>query len=166
MAARKPTIDDDPSEGVGFNMTPMIDVVFQLIIFLMLANDMSRKEIEDLNLPDAIHGQEDKGVDEKNRVIVNLLKNETGGPPTLKVKGLEMNLDQFQQFLQPIADSHREEEQPRASEVYVLIRADKGSRWQDVQWVMQACAHEKIKVYKMQFATTNPELTKQLYERK
>jgi biopolymer transport protein ExbD len=163
--ATKPAADADPSEGIGFNMTPMIDVVFQLIIFLMLANDMSRKEIEDLNLPDALHGQEDKGLNEKQRVIVNLLKNETGGPPTLKVKGIEMNLDQFQQFLEPLARMHLEEEPPHASEVYVLIRADRGSRWQDVQWVMQACANEKIKIYKMQFATTNPELVKKQYSR-
>jgi biopolymer transport protein ExbD len=163
--ARKPSGDEDPNEGIGFNMTPMIDVVFQLIIFLMLANDMSRKEIEDLLLPDATHGEEDKGLNEKTRVIVNLMKNETGGPPILKVHGEEMNLDAFQQYLQPIADQHREEEQPRASEVYILIRADKNSRWQDVQWVMQAAADPKIRVYKLQFATTNPELVKKMYSR-
>lgn len=151
---------DDPNDGIGFNMTPMIDVVFQLIIFLMLANDLSRKEIEDLTLPDAFHATEDKGEKEKQRVIVNLLRNEGGQPPTLKVKGQEMDLTTFQQFLFPIADRFREEEQPRASEVYVLIRADRKSRWQDVQWVMQACADPKLKVYKLQFATTNPDLLK------
>ena len=56
--AERPDPNADPIEGIGFNMTPMIDVVFQLIIFLMLANDMSRKEIEDLLLPDAVHATE------------------------------------------------------------------------------------------------------------
>lgn len=155
--AKKPSVDDDPNEGIGFNMTPMIDVVFQLIIFLMLANDMSRKEIEDLFLPQALHGTEDQGLNEKRRVIVNLLKNETGdGPPTLKVKGMEMDLNTFAQFLQPEADMVRETEQPRASELFVLLRADVGARWQDVQWVMQAFADPKIRVYKLQFAVHNP----------
>ena len=35
------------------DMTPMIDVVFQLIIFFMLITDMSQKELEELYLPKA-----------------------------------------------------------------------------------------------------------------
>ena len=155
----KKVVESNTSD-LEMNMTPMIDVVFQLIIFLMLANDLSRKEIEDLALPSALHGQEDKGLNEKRRLIVNLLKNEGGGPPTLKVKGIEMNLDAFEQYLQPEAEMSRETDGPRASELYILVRADKGSRWQDVQWVMQSCVNPKIRVYKLQFATTNPELQK------
>jgi biopolymer transport protein ExbD len=143
-------------EGTEMNMTPMIDIVFQLIIFLMLANDLSRKEIEDLELPLAMHASEDKGDKEKYRIIVNLLKNEGDQLPTLKVKGMEMNLDTFKQFLRPEADRNREPDGPKASELYVLVRADTNSRWQDVQWVMQACADPGIRVYKLQFATTKP----------
>ena len=144
--------------AAGFNMTPMIDVVFQLIIFLMLANDMSRKEIEDLELPDAIHASNDDGEKEKSRVIVNLLVNEKPGqPPLLRVKGQEMNLEEFKRFLRPVAGKNREPDGPRASELFVLIRADRHSRWQDVQWVMQACADPDIGIYKLQFATHNPQ---------
>ncbi|HEU4394389.1 MAG TPA: biopolymer transporter ExbD [Planctomycetota bacterium] len=148
--------DEPDFSGVEMNMTPMIDIVFQLIIFLMVANDMSRKEIEDLTLPQAKHAQEDKGEKEKYRIIVNLLKNERKNTPDLKVKGREMDLVQFQQFLKPEADRHREPDGPKASELYVLIRADKSSRWQDVQWVIQACCDPGIRVYKLQFATEDP----------
>jgi biopolymer transport protein ExbD len=144
------------TEGLEMNMTPMIDIVFQLIIFLMLANDLSRKEIEDLELPVTLHASEDKGDKEKYRIIVNLLKNEGDRPPTLKVKGMEMDLAAFQQFLRPEADRNREPDGPKASELYILVRADTHSRWQDVQWVMQACADPGIRVYKLQFATTKP----------
>ncbi len=147
---------DNPAEGTEMNMTPMIDIVFQLIIFLMLANDLSRKEIEDLELPEAMHATEDKGEKEKYRIIVNLVKNEEGRPPSLRVKGIEMDLNAFQQYLRPEADRNREPDGPKASELYILIRADKASRWQDVQWVMQACADPGIRVYKLQFATTDP----------
>jgi biopolymer transport protein ExbD len=142
--------------GVEMNMTPMIDIVFQLIIFLMVANDMSRKEIEDLNLPQARFATEDKGEKEKYRIIVNLLRNEKKNQPDLKVKGRDMDLVQFQQFLKPEADRNREPDGPKASELYVLIRADKSSRWQDVQWVIQACCDPGIRVYKLQFATEDP----------
>ena len=159
--ATKPDPNADPNEGVSFNMTPMIDVVFQLIIFLMLANDMSRKEIEDLNLPEAMHATEDKGEKEKYRVIVNLLKPEKPGqPPILKIRGEQIyDLAVFQQKIKPDADRQREDEQPHASELYVLIRADRDARWQDVQWVMQALAEPQanLRVYKMQFATHNPQ---------
>ena len=40
------------------------------------------------------------------------------------------------------------------SAIYVLIRADKGTPWQHVQYVMQVCAQPNIAIYKMQFATT------------
>jgi len=154
MASKKKVEPD--FGGVEMNMTPMIDVVFQLIIFLMLANDLSRKEIEDLSLPQARYALEDKGEKEKYRVIVNLLKNERSNMPTLKVKGREMDIAQFQQFLKPEADRNREQDAQKASELYVLIRADKSSRWQDVQWVIQACCDPSIRVYKLQFATEDP----------
>jgi len=155
--AEKPDPNADPNDGIGFNMTPMIDVVFQLIIFLMLANDMSRKEIEDLQLPEAVHAAEDKGDKEKTRLIVNLLKSDkANGEPTLKVKGQEYDLAGFKQMLQPYADQSREDDAVKASELFILIRADARSRWQDVQWVMQVCADPKIRVYKLQMATHNP----------
>jgi biopolymer transport protein ExbD len=154
--AKKRSGEEPDFTGVEMNMTPMIDIVFQLIIFLMIANDMSRKEIEDLNLPAALHAKEDQGLNEKYRLIVNLLKNPRGGPPDLKVKGTDMDLAVFQQFLRTEADRNRETDGPKASELFVLIRADKDSRWQDVQWVMQACADPAIRVYKLQFATEDP----------
>ena len=151
---------DDPGAlaGATFNMTPMIDVVFQLIIFLMLANDMSRREIEDLDLPEAVHASKDMGDREKHRLIVNLLVNEKpDGPPNFRIRGQEVDLAGFKQLLRPEAERNREPDGPRASELFVLIRADRRSRWQDVQWVMQVCADPDIRIYKLQFATHNPQ---------
>ncbi len=154
MAANQP-VENDTSD-LEMNMTPMIDVVFQLIIFLMLANDLSRKEIEELKLPPAANAQEDKGQGEQHRVIVNLIAGKNGGPPRLKVKGKEYDLRGFTQFITPLALKYKEPEPPNASELFVLIRADKDARWQDVQWVMQVCADPNIKIYKLQFATEDP----------
>jgi biopolymer transport protein ExbD len=147
--ARKPGPDEDPAEGIGFNMTPMIDVVFQLIIFLMLANDMSRREIEELDVPTARQGTEDLGT-EKYRVIVNLLRNgkDAAGPPTLVVKGIETDLDGLRRVLASVAAG-------RPDDAHVLVRADRASRWQDVQWVMQALAAEGI--HRLQFAVRQPD---------
>ena len=40
------------------------------------------------------------------------------------------------------------------SEIFVLVRADKATPWQHVQYVMQECAQPGVAIYKMQFATT------------
>ena len=43
---------------IGFNMTPMIDVVFLLIIFFLLSNHLAQREHRiAVELPDAISGQ-------------------------------------------------------------------------------------------------------------
>jgi biopolymer transport protein ExbD len=145
------------ASDLEINMTPMIDVVFQLIIFLMLANDMSRKEIEDLKLPLARHAVEDKADEKDPRVVVNIIKGDDTTEPKLKVKGKELTLPEFKaRLLEQTARAGREADSTAASKLFVLIRADEKARWQDVQFIMQACADPAIKVYKLQFATDDP----------
>ena len=46
--------------NVGFNMTPMIDVVFLLIIFFLVSSHLAKQESSmELKLPAAMAGQED-----------------------------------------------------------------------------------------------------------
>lgn len=59
------------SEAVGFNMTPMIDIVFQLIIFLMLSIDFANAQLEPVNLPIATVANPDSQPD-PDRVMVNI----------------------------------------------------------------------------------------------
>jgi hypothetical protein len=42
---------------------------------------------------------------------------------------------------------------PYGSEIYVLIRADRSTPWQEVQWIMQDCADPDVRIWKLQFAT-------------
>ncbi|MHC4406488.1 MAG: ExbD/TolR family protein [Planctomycetota bacterium] len=59
--------------GLGFNMTPMIDVVFLLIIFFLVSSHLARQEVQlDLDLPEAVTGQP-TAEDEARRVVVNVL---------------------------------------------------------------------------------------------
>ena len=145
----------DAGGEIAMDMTPMIDVTFQLIVFFLVANDLSRKEIVDLKLPQAEHGAEDKAT-EDIRVILNIKKPADPNQrlPTIFVRGKEFDVKQLSRELQTKADLKREAGPGSPSAVFALIRADKDAPWQHVQYVMQVCADPKIALYKLQFATT------------
>ncbi len=158
---RKKTTLDAAKEvegGAETDMTPMIDIVFQLIIFFLVANDLTRKEVEELKLPQAIYGKEDLASEKDKRVIINILKpDDVANPPKdplVKVKGKQYQLDDLKRYMRTIADMKREEGPNSASAIFVLVRADKDTPWQHVQYVMQVCVDPTVMIYKMQFATT------------
>ena len=58
---------------IGFNMTPMIDIVFQLIIFFLVSNHLAQREVQvQVNLPDASSGER-PAEENVRRVVVNVL---------------------------------------------------------------------------------------------
>jgi len=147
---------NDPPE---MNMTPMIDIVFQLIVFFLVANDLTRKEIEEVELPQALSGVEDKASEKDKRIIINIPNDDPDNPPEIpeiKVKGKQYDLKELERYMQTIADTKREGDggPGSPSAVFVLIRADRNTPWQHVQYVMQVCAQPHVAIYKMQFATT------------
>ena len=153
MGKRRKVEEAKPTE---FDMTPMIDVTFQLIVFFLIANDLSKKEVVDLQLPQAVHGTEDKDDQPHKRIILNIRKPATPDQklPVVFVKGNEIGLKDLERLLQGFADLDREAGPGSPSAIYALIRADREAPWQHVQYVMQVCANEKVQIYKMQFATT------------
>ncbi|HED65639.1 MAG TPA: biopolymer transporter ExbD, partial [Planctomycetes bacterium] len=50
----------DAGTEMEMNMTPMIDVVFLLIIFFMIITDLTQADLEQLQLPEAKSAVEDK----------------------------------------------------------------------------------------------------------
>src|SRR3954468_219771 len=61
------------SGEVGFNMTPMLDVVFQLIIFFLLSSHLAKQEKElPLPLPTAASGKPE-AADDRPRLTGNVM---------------------------------------------------------------------------------------------
>ena len=60
------------SGDVSFNMTPMIDIVFNLIIFFILTSQFSQLEIEQVNLPMSMASTV-KDTGEYRNVVINLV---------------------------------------------------------------------------------------------
>jgi len=156
--ARK-RVDEAPP---ALNMTPMIDVVFNLVIFFLIVTDLTQKELENLTLPLAEKAKEDKGIEEEERVIINIVEKEKEpGQYQAIVKKQPLNHEQLKAYLRLRAGSAREDEAASPGltppyKIFVLIRADRSTPWQQVQWIMQDCADPEVCIWKLQFATRDP----------
>ena len=62
----------DAQTEMEMNMTPMIDVVFLLIIFFMIITDLTQQDLEELKLPEARSAIEDKPDPKVVRPIINM----------------------------------------------------------------------------------------------
>ena len=162
MATKMPAL-----ENVGLNMTPMIDIVFQLVTFFMLTLDMSQKELAVLDLPRANQGIEDKidPVAAKNKPEENLrftINIEAGG--TLMFKGKRWNLananpveqdqalEALRQALRALTRLPSLRNADGTSKAQVLVRGDRKAKWKYVQWIMQVCSDPAIQIYKIHFS--------------
>lgn len=153
----------DPETDMEMDMTPMIDVVFLLIIFFMIITDMTQQELEDLVLPAAVNAVEDKPDPKQVRPVVNILDN-----GQIIVKGELLydpeNGDGYEAlrgYLRSMAKRMRTEHftpgdpsTPKIPDDPLLVRADQSTDFQYIQKVMEQCGLEGIKIWKIQFAAS------------
>jgi biopolymer transport protein ExbD len=113
---------------VSFNMTPMIDVVFQLIIFFLLSSHLSQNENNlPLPLPKATSGQQDEPDPEQPRVTINVLLD-----GTLLLAGSPVSLADLPARLQDRVKHF-------GPGLEVRVRADRSVAYKHVEPVMLAC---------------------------
>ncbi|MAG31571.1 MAG: hypothetical protein CL908_11855 [Deltaproteobacteria bacterium] len=149
-----------PDYDLEINMTPMIDVVFNLIIFFMVITDLTQKDLEYLILPKAEKAVPDEGEDTE-RIIINIInissvnnqmrvKSGELDPalPPIMVGGKQIkNLDQLRAWLRRKADPRRYPDKDKnqvapglwPSRKPLLVRCDQGQIFGWVQAVMQYC---------------------------
>ncbi len=150
------------TEDAKMNMTPMIDMTFLLVVFFMLTIDLSQKEFFPVELPIASMGNEDK--EDPKAEVKRFTVNLTGdGKVIFRDREFDLSSEDpgdADDAIQNLQDALRGligndpdlREEDGASKVPIMINADRGAKWKYVQWVMQACAHKDIKVYKLQFS--------------
>jgi biopolymer transport protein ExbD len=123
---------------IGFNMTPMIDIVFLLIIFFILSSHFARQETQlELSLPAAASGQE-AAVDETRRVTVNVSPD-----GQLQLAGATVDAAELEQKIQY-------ESQRGGGDLEVRIRSDRQAPYHYVEPILLACA--RAGVWKVTFA--------------
>ena len=127
-----------PLKEVKMDMTPMIDVVFLLIIFFMLVTEMTKAEIEVVILPYASMAKEDKGKNQK-RVIINLKSSDDRSEHgKIIVLGKRYNPGTLKKHLEDVVASTGLDDQQLAI-LAVKFRADANLEWkyiQDAIWRM------------------------------
>jgi len=126
----------------GFNMTPMIDVVFLLIIFFLVSSHLARQEVEmELNLPDAQTGQDADPTDLTRRLVFNVLPE--GG---IVVGGQPLAPDALSDMIAYESGRGRTPGEP----LEVRIRTDREAPYRTVEPIMRACA--RAGVWRVTFA--------------
>lgn len=123
-----------PDEGQKMNMTPMIDVVFQLLIFFMIVTEMTQSEKADLILPKATEATPDKG--ERGRYTINVTRN-----GQILLGAQHVTIDRLDEILGLVV---KLEGRKKFSETPILIRADKNTYFEKVQQIMGKCVKHKI----------------------
>lgn len=121
----------DPGEEreETLNMTPLIDVVFLLLIFFLSATTFSRDEVEmSLNLPESASGQQGG---ESRVIIINVSRD-----GRLLVDGRQVSVEALQQKLKAAASRDKDQE--------VLIRGDQKAQFGLVAKVFDACLLAKL----------------------
>ena len=112
---------------IGFNMTPMIDVTFLLIIFFLISSHLAQQEVQmELELPAAETGS--ATIDESRLIVVNVLP---GG--TIMTAGKLVDSEE----LQRIFDFERGQV---GEELEIRIRSDRHVPYRAVEPIMIAAA--------------------------
>ena len=128
-----------PSSGSGavtFNMTPMIDIVFNLLIFFVLTAQFVVLEIEDVTLPPSLTA-ELKDYTAYRNVVVNIVKPEA---PAIVVMGRTFNYFELTEHLKMLRQSALADGQ----QMNVILRADRKIPYEDVARVMLAAGGAEI----------------------
>ncbi len=127
---------------VSFNMTPMIDVVFMLIIFFMLVSTFASVENLQMDLPDP---DSSEAVTAKltDRVVINCLPSNPASPAsgrTIYSVG-PLHVDSLDDLSNRLAAA-----KVATPNLQVVLRADKRLPYATVRKVMEVIARNKIQV--------------------
>ena len=112
--------------GLRFNITPLIDVVFLLIIFFLVASHIVRSEAQEpVDLPDAVQVRDDAKPALRLTITVSVDGRLSVGGSTLDRIDLERRLEAL------AAESRTAE---------IRIRGDKQAAYRHVEPILRTCA--------------------------
>jgi len=124
------------SAGCEVDMTPMIDVVFQLIIFFIVTIQMEKEYNREIELEDAKNAETIKGDQDPRTLVIEVSRRgwiSIHGALLSKTKLRQIMLARFNKF----------------GPYPVMIRADRRSAHHDVRAVMDICT--RVGIWRINF---------------
>ena len=116
-------------EEIGFQVASMIDIVFLLLIFFIVASQLQDLELEkQVSLPIADSAQTKKS-DGVQEILINVLSN-----GTVKVSGSVLPMEKLAEELRKVADTSDKDEKK------IFIRGDKNAHYGRIMRIMRSCA--------------------------
>lgn len=157
MAKKANVFNREDDGDASFNMTPMIDVTFQLIIFFILTSQVASAELAQLTLhrPWVSPAREaDEEMRKQNNVIVNILSAdaqpgekqqgpETGKAASYKISGKTIEIGD-EARIGEIIQEEIDQAGGDPKQVSVEIRSDRRVHFSEVLPVMLEATNKKI----------------------
>ena len=131
---------------IAINMTPMIDVVFLLIIFFLVSSHLAKQEVQaELDLPVAETGEENTEATQR-RITINVL--EKNGSYQILFGARPVPLERLSAQL-------TEELASAADNLEVRVRADRSGPYRVIEPLLVSCA--RLDIWNVQFAVIRSE---------
>ncbi len=137
--------------NVVFNMTPMIDCVFQLLIFFMLTTQMASADFVNMKVPKPDLSQAKKPVEE-NKAVVNVvpyseseIKKDSirkGLAKEYKLGSLFIAKNNMEGLVNELEKARRTSKNPK--EFVVELRADQSIRYNQIEPVLRAMQEAEL----------------------
>ncbi len=140
------------------NLTPLIDIVFQLLVFFMVTMNMAKQQYEKLTLP--VADKIDPGPTDPEALLVNVLKD-----GTVKISGKtywKPGMGDRNEMIEKLFEKRRSMPQywgPSGDDTEVryplLIRADRSTSFEHIQKVLMI-ASKCGRVTRLQLGAKKP----------
>ena len=147
---------------VDMDMTPMIDIVFLLIIFFMLVTELSKLDIEEVVLPIADTARVEEPQAESRQITLNVALADGEGKPKMIISGQKYSAKELAEHLKLETEvwdhwiPNPNDTNQRDSTLEVLIRGDQHAFAGAIHDIYKACSDAKI--FKVRIAALSERL--------
>ena len=128
--------DREADEALSIDMTPMVDCIFAIILFLVATSSIVESLEQDINISLPTQGRAVKVVAPPSPPVVVNVRYMPGGRAFYHIENNPITLGELTPFLSRKKISNHEQE--------VVIRGDKNVKWDNIAAVMSCCAQAGI----------------------
>lgn len=128
--------DREPEEDMHIDMTPMVDAIFAIILFLLVCSSMEQFLEQDISIELPTYGRRLKVTAPPARPIIVNVRHLPTGKPYYHVENQPLTLPQLTMNLSRAKVRNKDQA--------VVIRGDRNVKWEHVAAVMGCCAQAGI----------------------